>query len=115
MKEMLKQILDGQKTLFKEIQLLKSGQEKLEEGQARLWQEIVSTRQEMGTKEQQNENTAIIKALLHNQEETNAKLESLALTTATRDHAERQEAKIDHLNLRLFNQEAELTRLKAVK
>jgi len=64
---------------------------------------------------QLQEDTDIIKALLHNQEITNAKLENLELNTSNNDSVTNMNAKIDTLNTRIFYQESELTRLRAIK
>lgn len=63
-------------------------------------------------KGQQRENTDMIRALLHNQEVANAKLEALELNTATRESVEKLASKMNVLNQRLFNQEAEVDTLK---
>jgi len=63
---------------------------------------------------QQNENTDIIKAVLHRTEELDAKFDGVLHTTATKDGINRLEAKIDALNDRLFNQEADIRLLKKV-
>ncbi len=64
---------------------------------------------------QVQENTAFIKALLHQTEELDAKFDGLLHTTATKDAIARLDAKFEVLNSRLFNQEADIQLLKAVK
>jgi len=55
-------------------------------------------------KGQHQENTEIIKALLHNQEVINAKLENLEVNTTSKEGLFDLSAKIDTLNTRLFYQ-----------
>jgi septation ring formation regulator EzrA len=64
---------------------------------------------------QLRENTDMIKAILHRTEELDAKYDALLNTTATRESVDRIEAKLDTLNTRQFNQEAEITLLKRAK
>ena len=73
---------------------------------------------------QQDENTQIIKAIRHNTEATNAEINSLKLTTlskdalshlATKEDTNKLNSKCEVLNSRLFHQEVELYELKAVK
>ncbi len=66
-------------------------------------------------KVQQQENTGIIKALLHDQEVTNTTLENLEVNTATKEGFITLNSKIDALNTRIFHQEAELTKLRTIK
>lgn len=75
-------------------------------------------------KDQQQENSDIIKALLHRTEELDAKFDGLLHNTftqesiahlATKEDIAELDAKFEVLNSRLFHQEAELHRLKAVK
>jgi hypothetical protein len=75
-------------------------------------------------KGQLDENTQFIKLLLHRTEEFDAKFDGLLHTTVTKDtiaHLATKEdiaaldSKIDVLNSRLFHQEAEIVRLKAIK
>lgn len=63
-------------------------------------------------KGQQHEHTDMMRALLHNQEVTNVKLEALELNTATKTSVEKIDSKLNVLNQRLFNQEAEVNTLK---
>ena len=64
---------------------------------------------------QTRENTNIIKAIQHNTEVLNAKLDGLTITTASKDAIAKLDAKFDVLNTRLFQQEAEIHQLKAIK
>lgn len=68
-----------------------------------------------GLEEQVKENTEIIKAVRHNQEFGIAKLSALELSTASKESIVKLDAKFDVLNDRLFQQEADLKILKAVK
>lgn len=114
MEELLKQLLNEVKDL-KQRTATKEDINAIQCEISQIKQEVSAIKQEMGTKVQQHENTDMIKAILHNQEASNAKLEFLTLNTATHEHVVRMEAKFDCLNDRLFNQEAELRQLKAVK
>ncbi len=64
---------------------------------------------------QVRENTDLLKAIQHNTEVLNAKVEALTLTTASKDSAARLDAKFEVLNARLFQQEVEIHQLKAIK
>ena len=64
---------------------------------------------------QVRENTDLLKAIQHNTEVLNAKLEALTLTTASKDAVARLDAKFEVLNARLFQQEVEIHQLKAIK
>ncbi len=52
---------------------------------AALKNELSAVKSNMATKTQQDENTAFIKALLHRTEELDAKLDNLALNSASRE------------------------------
>ncbi len=87
-----------------------------EEFQELVLSELKGMKSEMSAmKVQQQENTEIIKALLHNQEVTNAKLENLEVNTASKEGLFDLSVKIDTLNTRLFYQESELNKLRAIK
>lgn len=64
---------------------------------------------------QLDENTQIVKAIQHNQEFTNAKLEGIELTTAKAQALTILDDKFEALNKRLFAQETEIQGLKRVK
>ena len=73
---------------------------------------------------QQQENTDIIKALLYNMEEFNAKLDGLILHTAsknslqnlsTKEDIQQLDIKINRLSGQLSSHETEIHRLKAVR
>ena len=64
---------------------------------------------------QVRENTDLLKALQHNSEVLNAKVEALTLTTASKEAVARLDAKFEVLNARLFQQEVEIHQLKAIK
>lgn len=117
MEEILKQILEGQNQLAKEIQSLKNGQQQLTK---RL--DIIE--QDMGTKNQQDETIQIVKTIQHNSEVLNAKLDGLTVTTASKEaltNLATKEAIADLsaqfrvLNDRLFRQEVEVDKLKIAK
>ena len=63
---------------------------------------------------QVRENTDLLKAIQHNTEVLNAKVEALTLTTASKDAVARLDAKFEVLNARLFQQEVEIHQLKAI-
>lgn len=94
MEKILQQILQ-------EIQTLKEGQRNIET--------------------QLNENTLIIKALMHRTEELDAKFDGLLHNTVTKETLGRLATKEDIaaqfevLNARLFQNEVEVQRLKAIK
>lgn len=78
--------------------------------------EITEMKSEMSAmKVQQQENTGIIKILLPKQEIANAKLEKLEINTASKEDLFDVNVKIDTLNTRLFYQESELNKLRAIK
>ena len=54
---------------------------------------------------QVRENTDLLKAIQHNTEVLNAKVEALTLTTASKDAVARLDAKFEVLNARLFQQD----------
>lgn len=95
---MLEKILDQ---ILHEIQSLKEGQQNIEI--------------------QLNENTQIIKALIHRTEELDAKFDGLLHNTATKEALDKLATKDDInaqfevLNSRLFQNEVEVQRLKAIK
>jgi len=62
-------------------------------------------------KGQLNENTEMIKALVHWTEELDAKYENLLHSTATKDSIVNLDSKFDLLNDRLFQQEAKILTL----
>lgn len=122
----------GQQALQEEFGSLKTGQQRLEEGQSRLRGDFIGLKQsqealqeEVGNiKGQLGENTALIRALMHNMETVNAKVDGLTVSTLTKDVLEqlatkedikRLDTKIEVVNSRLFNQEVEIHQLKAVK
>ena len=64
---------------------------------------------------QVRENINLLKAIQHNTEVLNAKVEALTLTTASKYAVARLDAKFEMLNSRLFQQEVEIHQLKAIK
>lgn len=144
MEEILKQILEGQqqlfagqKQLFEGQKQLFAGQQQLFDGQNQLVAEVTSINQRLNSLEsnvsaitsdmsavkedtseirtQQHENSEFIQALLHRTEELDAKLDGLAINTASKEAVADLDAKFEVLNARLFHQEAELYKLKAIK
>lgn len=121
------QRLDGveasQQRVEKRLDGVEAGLQELREDVVDLQQGMGELRQDVGVlKEtvsviegQLRENTDYIKAALHNQAVFKAQLDGLTVNTATREHVGRLEAKFDNLNIRLFDQEAEITQLKAVR
>ena len=86
--------------------------------------EITAMKVDMATKTQQDENTQVIKAILHSIETANAELNGLKLTTlnkealihlATKEDVAETNDHLMALNERLFHQEAAISHLKAVK
>lgn len=102
MEEILKQILS-------EVHSLKTGQQQL-------ITEVSSLKSDVSDiKGQLTETNDIVKALLHRTEELDAKMDGLAINTASKEAVADLDAKFEVLNARLFHQEAELYKLKAVK
>ncbi|MCE5285811.1 MAG: hypothetical protein LLG02_08195 [Pelosinus sp.] len=77
-----------------------------------LKKEIAVIKSDMASKTQQNETTDIVKAIQHNTEVIGAKVDGLTVTTASKEAVADLDAKFDVLNKRLFQQEADLQRLK---
>lgn len=103
--EILKQLLEGQKQLF-------AAQQQLFSEMSGLNSEVAAMKSDMATKTQQNENTAIIKAIMHNVETITAKVDGLTVNTASKEAVALLDAKFDVLNNRFFQQEADLQLLK---
>ena len=114
-----------QKLVLKELESMGSGQKELKEDVSNIKKDISNVREDISNvKGQLNENTQIVKALRHRTEELDAKFDGLLTTTATKEAianlATKEDiaaldSKFEVLNSRLFHQEAELHRLKAVK
>lgn len=115
MEEILKQIL-------KEIQSLKDGQKQLFDGQQQVTKRLDSLENKVDNmKAQQDENTGLIQAILHNVEVANAEINGLKLSTAskevianlaTKEDIVRLDAKLDVLTIRQTNQEADIRLLR---
>ncbi|MDF2500968.1 MAG: hypothetical protein K0Q77_1682 [Anaerosporomusa subterranea] len=96
-----------------------------EEFQRIVLQQMADFKDQLGeVKGQLDENTQFIKILLHRTEELDAKFDGLLHTTVTKDTlanlATKEDiaaldSKFEVLNSRLFRQEAELVRIKAIK
>lgn len=122
MEELLKQILnrldsmeDGQKLITKLLDSMEIKQDRFSGQLSALQAEVSDMRA------QQDENTAIIKALVHNVEIANAKIDGLALSTLSKDAAASFatkadiamiDAKLDILTIRQTTQEAHIRLLK---
>ena len=121
MEELLKQILnrldsmeDGQKLITKRLDSMETKQDRFSSQLSALQTEVSDMRA------QQDENTAIFKALVHNVEVANDKIDGLALSTlsketadfATKDDVALIEAKLDILTIRQTNLEAHIRLLK---
>jgi chromosome segregation ATPase len=96
---------------------------KLSEGQAQLLEEVnhlsgkvdhLSAGQKQ-IKDQLDENTQLICALLHRTEELDAKYDGLLNNTATKDAIANIDSKLNVLNNRLFLTETEVNRLSLAK
>ena len=132
------QLFDGQKQLFDGQQQLFDGQKQLFDGQKqiinrlnRLDDELTTVKAEvtdikaaMASKAQQEENNRFISALLHRTEElnatvtnlgfTSAKLEGMLAATASKEEAADLSAQLQVINERIFRQETEIRKLKAM-
>lgn len=116
MEELLKQILAGQKQITQRLDRIEEGQQQLKNDGTDLKTTVSSI------KGQQHENTDYIKALLHQTEELTAQLHSIGhdlnvLTgkAPTKEDVADLAAQFRVLNDRLFRQEVEVDKLKAVK
>jgi len=119
MEELLKQILA-------EVKGLKEGQQQTNQRLDRMETDLSELKTTVSNMDgQTRENTDFIKALLHRTEElnamvtnlgfNNAKLEGLLANTATKEDVNDLSAQFRVLNDRLFRQEVEVDKLKAVK
>jgi predicted nuclease with TOPRIM domain len=134
MEEILKQLLEGQKTLVESYNKLADGQnriiERLDNIEGRLGNVegrlenvegcLGNVEGRLGNVEGQvKENNGFIQALIHRTDELDAKFDGLLCTTATKDSITtlKNDLKADILTLneRLFRQESEMTSLKMVK
>ena len=106
MEELLKQILGEIKGIKEEVKDLKGDVKDLKTGQQQIIERIDNL------EGQTRENTDIIKAVQHNTEVLNAKVDGLTVNTANKESIANLDAKFDVLNNRLFQQEADLQRLK---
>lgn len=111
MEEVLRQILEGQRQLLVRV-------EKIDDNLSKLKETVDNI------KEQQDENTLLIGALMHRAEELDAKFDGVLHNTltkdaiaglATKEDIASLDSEFEVLNSRLFHQEAELFRIKAVK
>lgn len=116
METLLRQLLEGQQQIIKRL-------DRMEESQQQLSEDIAELKTTVNNIEgHQIENSRFIHALRHNSEEVNAQLHNIGhnldvLTgrAATKEDITELNAKFDLLNNRLFQQEAAIHQLKAVK
>lgn len=123
-----------QKLVLEKLTSLEQGQAKLEQGQANLeqrqanleqGQKILETKVDNGQSNlatrlenvegQLMETNGILKALMHNTEELNAKYDGLLNITASKESIDRLETKIDILTHRVLAQDGEIQLLKKAK
>lgn len=111
------------KEMLTEIKGIKTDVSTLKEGQTSIVQRLDKLDNRVDNLEgQMKETNSIVQALRHNQEEMNAQihnisynLDTLTGKAATKEDISKIEAKIDVLNVRLFNQETDIQLLKKVK
>lgn len=101
-----------QKLVLGQFAELKSEVSSLKNDMASLKSEVSVVKSDMSTKTQQDETLQIVKDIQHNSEVLNAKVDGLTVTTASQEAVADLDAKFDVLNKRLFQQEADLQRLK---
>lgn len=123
-KDELTVLKDDVATIKSDIVALKDDVTTIKSDSVVLKGEVAAIKADMGTKIQQDENNRFIQSLLHNTEELQAQFEGFLHTTittealanlATKEDISKLNAKFEVLNSRLFQQEAELYELKAVK
>ena len=111
MEEILRQLLEGQKQILNRLDKLEGKVDNIEGDVTAI-------------KGQQSENSNYIQALLHRSEELDAKFDGLLHNTpskdalallASKDDIANLDSKFEVLNARLFHQEAELYKIKAVR
>ena len=78
MEDLLKQLLEGQKQIFESQKRMESRLDKLDK-------DIITVKEEMGTKTQQDENNRLIDALIHRTEEMDAGFDGLLHNTASKE------------------------------
>ena len=111
-------------TIKSEMTTMKSEMATIKSEMADMKSEMATMKSEMANKTQQEENTALIKALLHRTDELDAKFDGLLLTTvskealsnlATKDDIRNLDAKISVLTHHVIQQEADLYQLKQAR
>ena len=131
MEDLLTQILNEIKGLSQrmdrlenKVDRLESKVDQLESKVDRLDGEVSLIKSDMGTKTQQDETIGIVKAIQHNSEILNARVEGLAISTvslealanlATKEDMNHLSAQIKVVSTHLFDHEVEIHKLKAVK
>lgn len=110
--------------LENKVDRLESKVDQLESKVDRLDGEVSLIKSDMGTKTQQDETIGIVKAIQHNSEILNARVEGLAISTvslealanlATKEDMNHLSAQIKVVSTHLFDHEVEIHKLKAVK
>ena len=105
-------ILEVKQTLETILQQILESITQLTEGQAQIIKRLDTIENDTSNiKGQLDENTQIIKALIHRADEFDAKYDCLLTTTATKDLISNLDNKFDVLNNRLFQQEAKILSL----
>jgi len=131
LEDLLTQILNEIKGLSQrmdrlenKVDRLESKVDQLESKVDRLDGEVSLIKSDMGTKTQQDETIGIVKAIQHNSEILNARVEGLAISTvslealanlATKEDMNHLSAQIKVVSTHLFDHEVEIHKLKAVK
>lgn len=121
--ELLKQLVQGQEQINKRFDSLEARFDSLEarfDGLETRFDGLETRFDSLETRfdnleGQTRENTDFIKALLHRTEELDAKLDNLILNTASKESIADLSAQFRVLNDRLFRQEVEVDKLKAVR
>ncbi|MCE5287515.1 MAG: hypothetical protein LLG02_16960 [Pelosinus sp.] len=98
--------------LKSDVSSFKSDVTDLKSNMAATKDDIIAIKSDMATKTQQNENTGFIQALISRTDIIDAKLDGLAVNTASKEAVAKIDAKLNVLNDRLFNQEADIQLLK---
>lgn len=105
MEQILKQIL-------LEVQGLSKRIDNLEGDMTSMKDDITFMKSDMATKIQQDESIGFIQALISRTDIIDAKLDGLVVNTASKEAVAKLDAKLNVLNDRLFNQEADIQLLK---
>ncbi len=109
MEKILQQILEGQAQINKRLDSFENRFDVLESHFDTLENRVLNIGGQL------DENTQLIKALLHRTDELDAKFEGLLHTTATKDSIASLNSKFDLLNDRLFQTENKINLLSLAK